>query len=429
MSNYHWKQTLDLQMRQINEERYASSATFIYNNIRQALKILAKYPPEVWVFMEANDITEAAFPIWLRAELKFLVTAHANKEPQEQANRVSYAEALHRYWAQQDKVSETFAKSQAKPRNHDVRKAKKALPALQKHLNALHEPVLQWEMLLDILPNDRWTTTSDAYVAMATYMTRKSFICAAETLHGAVISRLMEISKLNTSGLGHKLRNHISQALGCRSRTLRNNVDAYNKLVLKYGEKAIKYEDIIKMTNTAAFDLVVAGSQDIRKEAWARAGSHEAADKWWKVQGAKHELERCYVEVHRLQAWVDHEDRAMLDAVRASSETNPAFAHHLNGKIYTLPGHRGPQHPSNATPAIKRCITQPFTDNQEDSRAGTIRPYALRAASPSAGSSDADEDEDEGSGSDADDEDQFEGIAPLGEWLSNQCDIVREPLP
>ena len=75
------------------------AANFIYNNIRQALKIIAEYPLEIETFKQANDIIGDPFPAWLSAELKFLLTTK-RKEPQEQANRVSYAEALQRYWAQ-----------------------------------------------------------------------------------------------------------------------------------------------------------------------------------------------------------------------------------------------------------------------------------------------------------------------------------------
>ena len=67
--------------------------------MRQALKIVAEYPSEIETFKKANGITGDPFPAWLSAELKFLLTTK-RKEPQEQANRVSYAEALQRYWAQ-----------------------------------------------------------------------------------------------------------------------------------------------------------------------------------------------------------------------------------------------------------------------------------------------------------------------------------------
>lgn len=102
---------------------------------------------------------------------------------------------------------------------------------------------------------------------------------------------------------GYKLRKHISQALSRRSRTLRNAVETYNKHAHKHGGQTVRYDDLIQMTDAASFDLIVAGcdSEDLRSQPWARAGVHEAANKWWKLKGARIELKRCHAEVSTLR--------------------------------------------------------------------------------------------------------------------------------
>lgn len=118
MSNYRWKQTIHMQVRQINEERYESSgkldgylqcsrtklslsANFIYGNIKQAISIINDYSAELDVFtVDGQPITDSTFPAYLAEELRFLRTA-VRKEPWEKTMRVHYAEALHKFWKQE----------------------------------------------------------------------------------------------------------------------------------------------------------------------------------------------------------------------------------------------------------------------------------------------------------------------------------------
>lgn len=95
-----------------------------------------------------------------------------------------------------------FELSQRKPVNTEVRKAARSLAAAQAKLEGRNDAVLQWEVLIGLTQAQRWTKTDAAYLTTLKYMSQKAFVRAAEALRGAVVSRLMELAKLNAAGLG-----------------------------------------------------------------------------------------------------------------------------------------------------------------------------------------------------------------------------------
>ncbi|KAF8177110.1 hypothetical protein K438DRAFT_1480136, partial [Mycena galopus ATCC 62051] len=51
---------------------------------------------------------------------------------------------------------------------------------------------------------------------------------AINTLEGLVVKRILELTKVNQSGLAYKLRGHIAKALKARSKAIRNALNRYN---------------------------------------------------------------------------------------------------------------------------------------------------------------------------------------------------------
>lgn len=65
---------------------------FLYNNLRQALGIIADYMPMVDLFVEKLSLEEGCFEIWLEEEKQFF--ADLKVEPEEKILEVAYIEAL-----------------------------------------------------------------------------------------------------------------------------------------------------------------------------------------------------------------------------------------------------------------------------------------------------------------------------------------------
>ncbi|VDB91469.1 unnamed protein product [Peniophora sp. CBMAI 1063] len=407
MSNYRWKQAMDMHIRQSNEDRYAASGNFLLQNVKQSLGIIFENTAAVAKFMREVPVTEDQLRSWIDKERVFLRDA-TKKEPELTTLHVEYVKTLEKLWANELKEKEAAAKAAdttlgAYDRRSAPRELARAQQAVNRTLTSLHH----WEDVLKISPGQSWTPESELYKETAIYMARKEFVRAAEAVRGLVIARMMEMEKLHAIGLGYKLRNHVSASLGRRSKALKNAIDSYNKLAPKYKAPRVEYEDVVKMTDIAAFDRIIAGTQDLEAEAWAKAEHHEAANKWWKLEGARVELKRCYVEIWRLHHWVDSEDRDMADAINRLQLTDAPLAAYLDRirhrraaindgirkrleEIYKIPGYAGPQPAaSRAIPAKRKAADSllPETPAGEQQQRGEQQ--------GAGGEEDSDSDEDE----------------------------------
>jgi hypothetical protein len=110
-SAFHWMQSIDLHIQQVNEDRYASLGVFIsvcfgsvsltdttlgdflLQNYKQALKIQLVHRLQLEQFEASTGFTAADFKRWHQEESIFLSLAK-RKEPEETTLKVSYVEAL-----------------------------------------------------------------------------------------------------------------------------------------------------------------------------------------------------------------------------------------------------------------------------------------------------------------------------------------------
>ena len=173
--------------------------------------------------------------------------------------------------------------------------------------------------------------------------------------------------------LGYKLRKHIAQALSRRCAAICNAIGRYNDLapLQKPPRPLLVYSEVVDYCTFSKFEILKQSDHDILSKDWATLTNRQAANKYFKIKRAEEEIYRCNVEVARVHAWVDEDDRVMSGAVAASEGSDPAFAAHLKvlqiqrrhmndhlrtrlGQIYKLPGYSGPLPPvasSSAPPA------------------------------------------------------------------------------
>ncbi|KAJ7722863.1 hypothetical protein B0H14DRAFT_2642048 [Mycena olivaceomarginata] len=130
-------------------------------------------------------------------------------------------------------------------RRHAVEVAVKSLAAVQ-----------DLEVKLDI--TTRWVPGCEEW-------DRAAKLRALDQLQGLVVARLFELTKVNMSGTGYKLRKHIAKALQVRSK-------AVNCRGTKWWGNAF----------LAEFDLLREGREDIRTEPWALPAGRAAMDQHFK---------------------------------------------------------------------------------------------------------------------------------------------------
>jgi hypothetical protein len=126
----------------------------------------------------------------------------------------------------------------------------------------------------------------------------------------------------------------------------------------------LEYSEVVEYCNFSEFEILKHSDHDLLSKDWTLLANRQAANKYFKLERAKEEVQRCNIEVARLQAWVDTDDAEMSRAV-AAHEHDPPFAAHLKvlevrrrqtndrirarlQQIYGLPGYSGPRPSAHA---------------------------------------------------------------------------------
>ncbi|KAI0271323.1 hypothetical protein BC834DRAFT_922139 [Gloeopeniophorella convolvens] len=180
-----------------------------------------------------------------------------------------------------------------------------------------------------------WKYGDAKYTKTLEYINNRQFVRTVEELQGLVVSRLMELDRANLAGsetqTGYKLRKHIAQALSRRCTALRNAIDRYNTLAPQQRppRPLLHYSEVLEYCSLSEFEILKHTDDDMLRKPWALRSNREAANRYFKLERAKEELVRCGIEAHRLHAWVDADDEAMVAAVENYEALSPAFTSHL----------------------------------------------------------------------------------------------------
>ncbi|KAF9070770.1 hypothetical protein BDP27DRAFT_1220166, partial [Rhodocollybia butyracea] len=79
---------------------------------------------------------------------------------------------------------------------------------------------------------------------------------ALDRLEGLVVARLFELTKLNMSRTGYKLRTHIANALKARSQAICTTVTAYNDAAFELDRPQLTWEQVLEYSFLSDFDLL-----------------------------------------------------------------------------------------------------------------------------------------------------------------------------
>jgi len=180
--------------------------------------------------------------------------------------------------------------------------------------------------------------------------------------------------------LGYKLCRHIAQALSRHCAGIRNAIKCYNDLapLQKPPRPLLMYSEVVDYCTFSEFEILKHSDHDVLSKEWATLTNRQAANKYFKIKRAEEEICRCNVEIARVRAWVDKDDRVMSEAVAANEGSDPAFAAHLKvlqiqrrhvndhlrtrlGQIYKLRGYSGSLPPVASSSAPPAPSTVPST--------------------------------------------------------------------
>ncbi|KAJ7194885.1 hypothetical protein GGX14DRAFT_299630, partial [Mycena pura] len=101
-----------------------------------------------------------------------------------------------------------------------------------------------------------WTPESDEWQAAAVLVDERRYRRALDELQGLVISRLLELAKVNMVGTGYKMRKLIAKALQARSKGLKNAITSYNEAATASGRPLLTWQEVVEYGFLADFDLL-----------------------------------------------------------------------------------------------------------------------------------------------------------------------------
>ncbi|KAG1872187.1 hypothetical protein F4604DRAFT_1881025 [Suillus subluteus] len=163
---------------------------------------------------------------------------------------------------------------------------------------------------------EHWSPTDPRCVAAQSQITHRSFHKAADDVEWLVVMWLLELTKLQMSGLGYKLRTQISKT---HANAICNAIERYNKFAARLDplHPELTWEKIAEYSFAGEFDLLHETDEQIHVKHWASPANRQAAIRYFDVQRSKEELTRY-----------DEEDYAM--SISMLQSTDPPLAAELD---------------------------------------------------------------------------------------------------
>ncbi|KIY47831.1 hypothetical protein FISHEDRAFT_44526, partial [Fistulina hepatica ATCC 64428] len=122
---------------------------------------------------------------------------------------------------------------------------------------------------------------------------------AVDEVERLVVQRLLELTKLNMSGVGYKQREKIRKALQARSQAIRKALDRYNEAArsLGHSREALTWVNVVEMVQLGEFELLRESRGNIQSADWSKPAYREATSLYFSVKRAREEVVRCNVEI------------------------------------------------------------------------------------------------------------------------------------
>ncbi|KAF8170782.1 hypothetical protein BJ912DRAFT_860927 [Pholiota molesta] len=317
-SAYRRRLLIDQYVRQWDAEKYENLATFLYNNYKQALKIIREDSIAFEHAMQALEIDSTEqLEAWRLEELKYLETL--GKEDDYDVMAVAYVERLDEYNELKYENASTsfqatflvstpteYGDSTANPSlmySSDLSKTR-LLETERRYADerraSIHRELVEMEVKMEI--TTRWHASMPEYIEARQYMSRRKYEKAVDALQKLVVQRLFELQRMNQSQNGYQMRTHIAKALQRRSKAIQRAVKAYNvaALELSPAKPTIDWNKVSHYQFLDEFPLLRNTSQDLTGKRWATAAVRETMKQYHRICRAREELTRCNVEIRRL---------------------------------------------------------------------------------------------------------------------------------
>ncbi|KAG2096124.1 uncharacterized protein F5147DRAFT_584242 [Suillus discolor] len=230
-------------------------------------------------------------------------------------------------------------------------------------------------MALDL----RWGPDHPEQIKAQSRITNRLFHKAVDDVERLVIMRLLELTKLQMSGLGYKLRTQISKALKSRVNAIRNALTRYNKYaaLLSPPRPPLQWDQIVEYSFLAKFDLLQETDGEIQSKIWANPSYRHTSTQYFEHQRANEEIRRLNVEVGQLLTKMRDDAIDYPRTIAQLQSKDPPLAAELQRRwtqlrcinarhiwhmpqIMQLPGYSGPKSPGTRVGRVDVACAYPY---------------------------------------------------------------------
>ncbi|KAJ7315569.1 hypothetical protein DFH08DRAFT_617712, partial [Mycena albidolilacea] len=302
-SVFHRRQTIRTYFAHLDTfETYANLSTFLFNNYKQAIKILDTEESLKYA-MEQAGVTEEMLKSRIQEEKAYLNTLL--KEPQEETDQMEYYQLLVNLADRKENFDETFGEgstANGNTRRHTRENYNKVVKAVQATERRLSIEV-------------RWTSEDKEWTDTAELVVNRRYRRAVDSLEALVIKRLLELTKVNQSGLGmwsNLLRDSADRPFriqSVRSKAIWSALQHYNSaaLALDPPRQHLSWEEVIDYAFLADFDILRDPTGNATIRAWADPAARQLRDSYHKLKRAKEEIQRLDIEIRRVVTYMKDE--------------------------------------------------------------------------------------------------------------------------
>ncbi|KAJ7124029.1 hypothetical protein C8R43DRAFT_899278 [Mycena crocata] len=315
-TRFHRQQAIATYLQHVDTfDTYQSLSLVLSNKYKRALEVKSTAPALTAAMHELGVLSKDTFVEWLAREKACLQSLQ--REPLEETLQMEYYQKLVNLQEQTKRMDAVLAVTVAPAvgssdgsYENDAR-ATRRLEAQRRHAMELHNKCLlavhdlEWRMGIE-----RWEPNSPEWQQTAVMVHRRRYQRALDQLQALIIARMFELTKMNMSGTGYKLRKHIAKALQARSRAVKTALSNYNAAAstLDPPRDSLTWEQVVEYAFLSDFDLLRDGREDIREELWAKPAGRIAMDMHFKIERADEEIIRLNIEIRRLMTYMRDEE-------------------------------------------------------------------------------------------------------------------------
>ncbi|KAJ6459830.1 hypothetical protein DFH09DRAFT_1348807 [Mycena vulgaris] len=159
----------------------------------------------------------------------------------------------------------------------------------------------------------RWTPGSKEWQDAALLAASRRYRLSVNWLETLVVRRLFELTKMNMSQTGYKLRKHIAKAL---------QVSA----ALTPRSRSLTWAEVIDYAFLSDFDILRDPDGNAALRPWADPAAHHLMDCFFKIERAREEITRLNIEIQRLVTYIRDEKEVLLEKESEVNLTDPHLA-------------------------------------------------------------------------------------------------------